>query len=140
MADRATWGLAVFNPIEPNKYGNLQVSAGTLRNTIQMLLNGKMVRFFDVYEGNVVCKVLKCIDDLERVINSYQKEHLDTREAQTILAARNVKTGEEPTLAKARIIRQKYNQLLKSEKKLIDTSGGETSDHEPIQQTLMLDF
>ena len=30
MGERADWGLAYFNPIEVNRFGNLQVSSGTI--------------------------------------------------------------------------------------------------------------
>ena len=41
MANDADWGMALFNPIEKNRYGALQVSSGTLRNTIQMLIQAR---------------------------------------------------------------------------------------------------
>lgn len=50
MGEVADWGLAIFDPISLNRYGNLQVSAGTLRNTIQLLLRHKPVKFFYIFE------------------------------------------------------------------------------------------
>ncbi len=59
MGDVADWGLAIFDPISLNRYGNLQVSAGTLRNTIQLLLRHKTVKFFYIFEQAAKCHEFK---------------------------------------------------------------------------------
>ena len=88
MANDADWGMALFNPIEKNRYGALQVSSGTLRNTIQMLIQGKVVKFFYVFEDEMACHNLKKLDDLESLIASYESEHLSNSEVELILSAK----------------------------------------------------
>ena len=63
MADDADWGLAIFKPITKNRYGAIQVSSGTLRNTIQLLLDKKAVKFFYVFDNKVEVANLKTIAD-----------------------------------------------------------------------------
>ena len=65
MGERADWGLAYFNPIEVNRFGNLQVSSGTLRNAVQLLLAGRPVKLFYTYEGEARAAGLSTIEDLE---------------------------------------------------------------------------
>lgn len=68
MGEVADWGLAIFDPISLNRYGNLQVSAGTLRNTIQLLLRHKPVKFFYIFEQQLRVANLKRLSDLEEVL------------------------------------------------------------------------
>ena len=119
MADMADWGLALFNPIERNRYGALQVSSGTLRNAVQMLLQGKMVKFFYLYEGEVLSKNLKKIDDLEAVLRGYQDEALDEKARETILSAKGVSQDDDPAAVKTQKIMAKYETLRKSDEKLL---------------------
>ncbi len=127
MANDANWGLGLFNPIEKNRYGALQVSAGTLRNAIQMLLQGKMVKFFYMFEGEMNCRNLKKLEDLESVIKGYQFEKLDNSEAERIRTARGVSADEDPARVKSKKIMDKYRLLLKEEKKLSGSPGSGAS-------------
>ena len=119
MADQADWGLAVFNPITKNRYGAIQVSAGTLRNTIQMLLNKKAVKFFYVYETKVEVANLKNISELRQVIETFQDERLVLEEKEIILSAKGVKQTDNISMIKYQKIMQKFLELLKKEEKII---------------------
>ena len=141
MANDANWGLALFNPMEKNRYGALQVSAGTLRNTIQMLLQGKLVKFFYLFEGEMKCYNLKELEDLESLIVGYQFEMLDNSEAERIRTAKGVSSDEDPARVKSMKVMAKYRSLLKEEKKLYESRGDspyETSEqlNEPVQTSL----
>lgn len=145
MANDANWGLALFNPMEKNRYGALQVSAGTLRNTIQMLLQGKLVKFFYLFEGEMKCCNLKKLEDLESLIAGYQFETLNISEAECIRTAKGVSSDEDPARVKSMKIMAKYRSLLKEEKKLYEPCDGDTSCetseqlNEPVQ-TSLFDF
>lgn len=138
MAEDADWGLALFNPIEKNRYGALQVSSGTLRNTIQMLLSGKMVKFFYVFEGEMHSKKLRTLEDLELVINAYRKEGLNNAEEKEILSAKGTSPTADALSVKSEKITAKYNSLLKSEKKLLETHSQAARFTEPAQPMLPL--
>lgn len=118
MGERADWGLAVFNPLETTRYGTLRVSAGTLRNCVQMLLDGKQVKLFYQYEGDMKTRNLKTLKDLEDVIASYQLERVVPTEADLILAQRGVSPSDNPSRIKCEKIRKKYLELLKDEQAL----------------------
>ena len=80
------WGLAYFNPIEINRFGNLQVSSGTLRNAVQLLLAGHPVKLFYTYEESARAADLSTIEDLEAVVERYQAERLGEEERAAVLA------------------------------------------------------
>lgn len=124
MANDADWGMALFNPIEKNRYGALQVSSGTLRNTIQMLLQGKVVKFFYVFEGEMACRNLKKLDDLESLIFGFESERLSNSEAELILSAKGVSPGDDAAKVKSKKIMAKYRSLLKDEKKFAGSNDG----------------
>ena len=124
MVNDADWGLALFNPIEKNRHGALQVSSGTLRNTIQMLLQGKMVKFFYVFEGEMACRVLKKLEDLESLIVGYEFERLSNFEVELILSARGVSPDDNAAQVKSKKILAKYRSLLKDEKKFAGSNDG----------------
>lgn len=119
MANQADWGLAVFNPITKNRYGAIQVSAGTLRNTIQLLLNKRSVKFFYVYETKVEVVNLKHISELKKVIDSYQEEQLSLEEIEMIGTSKGVKPTDNLAMIKYQKIMQKFLELLKKEETLI---------------------
>lgn len=138
MAEAADWGLALFNPIEKNRYGSLQVSSGTLRNAIQMLLQGKMVKFFYQFEGEMVGRNLKTLNDLELLIEGYQFEHLGSLEQEMILSSKGVSAGDDASSVKFRTIMAKYKSLLKDEKKLLEGDGDDGVPANPVQDALPL--
>lgn len=119
MANQADWGLAVFNPVTKNRYGAIQVSAGTLRNTIQLLLNKRSVKFFYVYETKVEVVNLKHISELKKVIDSYQEEQLSLEEIEMIGTSKGVKLTDNLAMIKYQKIMQKFLELLKKEETLI---------------------
>lgn len=143
MANCATFGLAVFKPIEMNRRGNLQVSSGTLRNTIQMLLHGKKVKFFYLYEGEIRMKNLSKLEDLEGILEQYSEECILPNEEKIILSAKGVQPDETANQAKSKRIMNKYHELLKNEKKIIESSKDpqtSMSSSDPAQMTLPLFF
>ncbi|MGI6221586.1 MAG: hypothetical protein ACOYIP_06950 [Coriobacteriales bacterium] len=140
MADEADWGMALFDPIAKNRHGSLQVSSGTLRNAIQMLLQGKMVKFFYLYEGEMLSENLKCLADLEAIIASYRNEHLSDAERNAILSARGVSPADDASAIKAKKVMAKYNSLRKSEENLLAETGESDTPSEPVQETLPLLF
>lgn len=134
MVNDSHWGLAIFDPIKKNRFGALQVSSGTLRNTIQMLLQGKSVKFFYVFENAMRYHNLKGQDglmQLETLINSYQEEKLTGEETDLILSSRGVNTNDHPATIKRNKILSKFTNLLQSELQLTDS---EDSD---FQQTTL---
>lgn len=90
MGEVADWGLAIFDPISLNRYGNLQVSAGTLRNTIQLLLRHNPVKFFYTFEQQLRVANLKQLSDLEEVLARFSQENLSAEEASMIYEAKSV--------------------------------------------------
>lgn len=138
MADEADWGLAVFRPIEKNRHGSLQVSSGTLRNTIQMLLDDKPVRFFYVYEGEVRATGLKTLKDLQDVLDSYLCESLTAAEQAEIGSARGVPHDNDAASVKHRKIIDKYHSLLKRERELRTSPDNASNVVTPAQTMLPL--
>ena len=134
MANDADWGMALFNPIEKNRYGALQVSSGTLRNTIQMLLQGKVVKFFYVFEGEMACRNLKKLEDLESLIAGYESERLSNSEVELILSAKGASPDDDAAQVKSKKIMAKYHSLLKDEKKLAGSNDGGTAACEQSAQ------
>lgn len=118
MADAADWGLAIFKPITKNRYGAIQVSSGTLRNTIQLLLDKKAVKFFYVFDNKVEVANLKTIADLKSVIEKYKEETLTSNEMEEILSSKGVEKDAEPSNVKYTKINKKFEELLKNEQKL----------------------
>lgn len=134
MADEADWGLAIFNPITLNRYKSIQVSAGTLRNTIQLLLNKKAVKFFYLYENEIKSKDLKSITDLEDIITQYKNEKLSHAEIETILSARGIKAETNPATEKYNKINKKFLELLKSERKLLILVSSSSQNSTDVEQ------
>lgn len=118
MAEEADWGLAVFKPISINRYGAAQVSSGTLRNAIQMLLQKKAVKFFYVYENQITYKNLKTLDDLENLLALYQTEKLSASEIEELNNANGIKEKIDLRQEKYKKIYKKYTELLAKEQKL----------------------
>lgn len=129
MADDADWGLAVFNPLTKNRYGLLQVSSGTLRNTIQLLLNKKPVKFFYLFENEIIFKNLKTIEDLEKVIFQYRKEKLSQFGVDEITAD-----------IKFRKIFSKFQELLRKEQEIINKKNEKSEPIEEIKQKTIFDI
>ena len=79
MAECADYGVAVFNPVMVNRYNNIQVSAGTLRNIIHMLNRDKTVpvKLFYWISGQMKHKILRNLDDLWGVLERYKNEIVD---------------------------------------------------------------
>lgn len=118
MAEEADWGLAVFKPISINRYGAVQVSSGTLRNTLQMLLHKKAVKFFYVYENQITYKNLKTLDDLENLLTLYQTEKLSPSEIEELSSANGIKENMDLSQEKYKKIYKKYKELLTKEQEL----------------------
>jgi len=137
MAGSAYWGLAVFNPLEKTRYGTLRISAGTLRNAIQLLLNGKSVKFFYVYEGNMLSKNLKSIHDIEFVIDSYKNEQVIDIEREMILSSRGYSPNDNVAMYKYSLINRKYQSLLKTERRLLSNDLDGNSSPFPAKQSQM---
>lgn len=132
MADAADWGLAIFKPIAKNRYGAIQVSAGTLRNTIQLLLNKKAVKFFYVFENEVAVENLKTISELSLLLEKYKAETLTDLEREEILSSKGVEKNSDAAFVKYTKIKKKFEELLKSEKKLLETPSASKSSSEQI--------
>lgn len=118
MADAADWGLVVFNPITKNRYGALQVSSGTLRNSIQMLLDKKAVKFFYVINDEVKVENLKTISGLKLLIEKYKEERLTFSEREVILSSKGVDPSSDPSFVKYQKINKKFEELLMNEQKI----------------------
>lgn len=120
MGERADWGLAYFNPIEINRFGNLQVSSGTLRNAVQLLLAGRPVKLFYTYEESACVADLSTIEDLEAVVERYQTEQLGDEERAAVLAgatARDRAAGKDAAQVKFEKIAAKLQALIRDEQK-----------------------
>lgn len=120
MGERADWGLAYFNPIEINRFGNLQVSSGTLRNAVQLLLAGCPVKLFYTYEESACVADLSTIEDLEAVVERYQTERLGDEERAAVLAgatARDRAAGKDAAQVKFEKIEAKLKALMHDEGK-----------------------
>lgn len=122
MAQKADFGLSIFNPITINRFGNIQVSSGTLRNTIQMLLNNKPVKFYYLFDKSMYFKNLKDINQLEDVLKSYYNENIDMA---------NVK---------ANAILKKYNDLMKKEVAILERVNEVVSENETKDKNIQLSF
>lgn len=120
MGEVADWGLAIFDPISLNRYGNLQVSAGTLRNTIQLLLRHKPVKFFYIFEQQLSVANLKKLSDLEEVLARFAQEHLSPEEASMIYEAKSVNHTQPANQIKAERLMKKYRELLIKERKILN--------------------
>lgn len=118
MANVADWGLVIFKPISKNRYGSLQVSSGTLRNAIQMLLHCKPVKFFYIYEDLMHFENLKKIDDLKVILDKYKNEKLSKEETLVILSSKGVPSSS-PSLEKHTRIIKKFDELKRKEEKLL---------------------
>jgi len=141
MATVATFGLAIFKPIEKNRRGNLQVSSGTLRNTIQMLIMNKKVKFFYLFENEMHMRNLAALEELEEVLQEYANERISPEEERMIRSAKGVNFEEAVSQAKSKRIWVKYQELLKSERKaLASDTERQSSDvnSKPVQTTLPL--
>jgi hypothetical protein len=128
MGDSADWGLAVFRPLEKTRFGSVRVSAGTLRNSIQLLLAKKPVKFFYVYEGSMCVRNLKTIDDLEEVIATYANERVSDADRDMILTAKGAPATDDVAGAKHKKIYDKYRSLLKEERRVAQGNGGGSGD------------
>ncbi|WP_308616591.1 hypothetical protein [uncultured Enorma sp.] len=120
MGERADWGLAYFNPIEINRFGNLQVSSGTLRNAVQLLLAAHPVKLFYTYEESARAADLSTIEDLEAVVERYQAERLGEEERAAVLAgatARDRAAGKDAAQVKFEKIAAKLHALIRDEQK-----------------------
>lgn len=128
MGEVADWGLAIFDPISLNRYGNLQVSAGTLRNTIQLLLRHKPVKFFYIFEQQLSVTNLKQLSDLEEVLARFAQEHLSTEEASMIYEAKSVSHTQPANQIKAERLMKKYQELLRKERKILNITPENAAD------------
>lgn len=137
MASVADFGLAILRPVEKNRYGALQVSSGTLRNVIQMLMLGKPVKLFYAFEKVFLSENVKSLDSLEKILRSYETERLSAAEQAMILSCKGVSPDADPAYVKCEKIMSKYFTLLRAEKKHL-SGQNETfkDDDEPIQGTL----
>lgn len=126
MGEVADWGLAIFDPISLNRYGNLQVSAGTLRNTIQLLLRHKPVKFFYTFEQQLRVANLKELSDLEEVLARFAQENLSAEEASMIYQAKSVSHTQPANQIKAERLMKKYRELLIKEQKILNLTPERT--------------
>lgn len=126
MGEVADWGLAIFDPISLNRYGNLQVSAGTLRNTIQLLLRHKPVKFFYIFEQQRRVANLKRLSDLEEVLARFAQENLSAEEASMIYEAKSVSHTQPANQIKAKRLMKKYQELLQKEQKILNLTPERT--------------
>lgn len=126
MGEVADWGLAIFDPISLNRYGNLQVSAGTLRNTIQLLLRHKPVKFFYTFEQQLRVANLKQLSDLEEVLARFAQENLSAEEASMIYEAKSVNHTQPANQIKAERLMKKYRELLIKEQKILNLTPERT--------------
>lgn len=126
MGEVADWGLAIFDPISLNRYGNLQVSAGTLRNTIQLLLRHKPVKFFYIFEQQLRVANLKRLSDLEEVLARFAQENLLAEEASMIYEAKSVSHTQPANQIKAKRLMKKYQELLQKEQKILNLTPERT--------------
>ncbi|CAM4154190.1 hypothetical protein H9L01_05540 [Erysipelothrix inopinata] len=134
MANETTWGISILNPIFLNRYGALQVSSGTLRNTIQMLLNDKPVKLFYVYGGKMMNSDLKTLNDLVMVIESYQSEILTKEEKANIIKAKNNSNLIDLNQIKYEILNKKFNELMRTEIQIIEArSSFNLKTHEQLK-------
>ena len=120
MGERADWGLAYFNPIEINRFGSLQVSSGTLRNAVQLLLAGHPVKLFYTYEERACVADLSTIEDLEAVVERYRAERLGDEERAAVLAGtttRDRAAGKDAAQVKFEKIEAKLKALMHDERK-----------------------
>lgn len=120
MGERADWGLAYFNPIEINRFGSLQVSSGTLRNAVQLLLAGRPVKLFYTYEESACVADLSTIEDLEAVVERYRTERLGDEGRAAVLAgaaARDRAAGKDAAQVKFEKIEAKLKALMRDEGK-----------------------
>ncbi|WP_248626023.1 hypothetical protein [Enterococcus cecorum] len=128
MVEVADWGLAIFDPISLNRYGNLQVSAGTLRNTIQLLLRHKPVKFFYIFEQQLSVTNLKQLSDLEEVLARFAQENLSAEEASMIYEAKSVNHTQPANQIKAERLMKKYQELLQKERKILNLTPENAAD------------
>jgi len=119
MADEAHWGLAVFDPFSKTRFGKLRVSSGTLRNTIQMLLEKKPVKFHYVYESELKESKLKTIEDLKEVLDSYalEKRSPEISKEKTSLNSPNLISLEPKE--KHQMLMKKFEELKRKEEKIL---------------------
>lgn len=132
----ADWGLAVFKPISKNRYGAIQASSGTLRNTIDMLLHKKAVKFFYLYENHMTYKNLRMLDDLKKVLSEYCNEHLSQAEMDEILSCKGVLPGSVPAWIKYQKIKKKYQELQAMELAFMKTKEKPVTQEEQEQISL----
>lgn len=138
MADEADWGMALFDPIQKNRYGSLQVSSGTLRNVVQMLLQGKPVKFFYLYEGEVRSSKLRSCADLESLIEGYRSERLTEQERESVLSARGVPSDADASLVRFQRIMTKYRSLIRCEERILRRGDRGAASVESAQMALQI--
>lgn len=138
MADEADWGMALFDPIQKNRYGSLQVSSGTLRNVVQMLLQGKPVKFFYLYEGEVRSSNLRSCADLESLIEGYRSERLTEQERESVLLARGVPSDADASLVRFQRIMTKYRSLIRCEERILGRGDRGAASVESAQMALQI--
>lgn len=138
MADEADWGMALFDPIQKNRYGSLQVSSGTLRNVVQMLLQGKPVKFFYLYEGEVRSSKLRSCADLESLIEGYRSERLTEQERESVLSARGVPSDADASLVRFQRIMTKYRSLIRCEERILGRGDRGAASVESAQMALQI--
>ncbi|WP_051919380.1 hypothetical protein [Basilea psittacipulmonis] len=125
MGNLADYGLAIFHPVSKNKrFGHFQVSSGTLRNTIQLLMRGKSVKFFYVYDKKIQYKALKNLSDLEGLLKLYENEP-NVSETYQAKDKGEMVEKEFTNIKKYELIRKKYDELLKKEKAVKDLINSE---------------
>ena len=138
MADEADWGMALFDPIQKNRYGSLQVSSGTLRNVVQMLLQGKSVKFFYLYEREVRSSKLRSCADLESLIEVYRSERLTEQERESVLSARGVPSDADASLVRFQRIMTKYRSLIRCEERILRRGDRGAASVESAQMALQI--
>lgn len=117
MGDVADYGLSIFSPISVNRYGAIQVSSGTLRNTIQMLIRGKSVKFFYVFESVLEFENLTSVSSLVDIIEKYRVEKMGDEERKMILTAKGIAVDADLSFEKYKRINDKVDKFIKSETK-----------------------
>ena len=138
MSKVADCGIAVFNPAIVNRYQNLQISSGTLRNVVHMLSREKKrvpVEFFYWINGKMKHKILKNLDDLAQIIEKYKEEKIivDNCDLEIQLSKALAAGCKDVAELKYEKICQKYKKLVQS---ITDLQKEEPSQGSPHQLSL----
>ena len=97
-----------------------------------------MVKFFYIYEQDILSKNLKGLNDLEGIITSYRTEKLTEPKQRDILLARGVSPTVDAAQVKSEKILAKYKTLRRREEKILTTGSKDIAPVSMIQGTFTL--